>query len=292
MHAPGKELDLVRPRTYERFLFADAVDPVRFRRDHERFVSALRSEGVNVILLTEALRQQPQLLRAVERSPNLVYTRDTVAVTKAGYLLARMRNRVRRKETSIVEAALRRLPIPMLMRAEAPETIEGGDLVFLDEDTLLLGVGNRTNNSALRKLTTIARNSGLRGLIAVQLPPTVIHLDGTMMVVDRDLALAHPRSLRGSASIYENGRLRSHVRFLRFLKASGMSIIEVTDYERQRRATNVIAIGARKVVGYAGNARVKRELVKNGVDFIEIEGSELIRGFGGPRCMTAPVLRD
>lgn len=292
MHAPGKELDLVRPRTYERFLFADALDPVQFRRDHERFVSVLRSEGVNVILLTEALRQQPELLRALERLPNLVYTRDTVAVTKAGYVLARMRNPVRRRETSIVEAALRQLPIPTLMRAEAPETIEGGDLVFLDEDALLLGVGNRTNRSALRKLITIAMNSGLRRLIAVQLPPTVIHLDGTMMVVDRDLALVHPRSLRESASVYEDGGLRSRVRLLQFLKASGMTVVEVTDYERQRRATNVIAIGPRKVVGYAGNARVKRELLKSDVDLIEIEGSELIRGFGGPRCMTAPVLRD
>jgi arginine deiminase len=54
----------------------------------------------------------------------------------------------------------------------------------------------------------------------------------------------------------------------------------------------VICIGPRKAVGYAGNARLRRELATNGVDLIEIEGSELIRGFGGPRCMTLPTLRD
>ncbi len=117
-------------------------------------------------------------------------------------------------------------------------------------------------------------------------------MDGTMMVIDRDLAIVHERSLVGTASIFEDGRLSKRLKFLQFLKTSGMRLVKVTDYERQRRATNVIAIGPRKVVGYGGNARVKRELSQNGVDLIEIEEAELIRGFGGPRCMTMPILRD
>jgi arginine deiminase len=292
MHAPGKELELVRPRTYERFLFADAIDPKQFRRDHGRFVDVLRSEGVNVVLLTEVLRQRSELLSSAERLPNLVYTRDTAAVTRAGYVLARMKNVVRRNETTIVEAALREVAIPMLMKSEAPTAIEGGDLVFLDEETLLVGVGNRTNRRGLHELTKAATRSGLRRLVAVPLPSWVIHLDGTMMVIDRDLAVVHPRSLRNTASVFEDERPSKRVRFLQFLKTTGMRLIEVTEYERQRRATNVIAIGPRKVVGYSGNARVKRELAENGVDVIEIEGAELIRGFGGPRCMTVPIFRD
>ena len=244
------------------------------------------------MLLAELLRDQAELLRSIERLPNLAYTRDTAAITRAGYVLARMRNSVRRAESKIVEAALRRLGIPTLMRPKPPATLEGGDAIFLDEDTLLLGVGNRTNNKALHQLATTATKSGLRRLIAIPLPPSVIHLDGTMMVVDRDLAVVHRSSLRGAASIFENGRLTRRAEFLRFLRAAGMSLIGVTDYERQRRGTNVICLGPRKAVGYAGNARLRRELAKNRVDLIEVEGSELIRGFGGPRCMTLPTLRD
>jgi len=292
MHAPGKELDLVNLEKHERYLFADAVDPEEFRRQHERFVDVLRSEGVNVVLVTGVLQQRPELLESIERSPNLVYTRDTVAVTRAGYVLARMGNPVRRKETAIVEATLRQLAVPMLMKTRTPATLEGGDLVFFDDETVLVGVGNRTNKSGLRELMMAATKSGLRRLVGVQLPSWVLHLDGTMMVVDRNLAVVHARSLRGATSVFANGRPGKRLRFLEFLKASGMRVIEVTDYERQRRATNVIGIGPRRVVGYAGNARVRRELSENGVDFIEIEGSELIRGFGGPRCMTAPILRD
>ena len=66
----------------------------------------------------------------------------------------------------------------------------------------------------------------------------------------------------------------------------------MTAYERQRRATNVITLGPRKLVAYAGHARVRRLLARDGVDLIEIEGSELVRGGGGPRCMTAPIERD
>ncbi len=112
------------------------------------------------------------------------------------------------------------------------------------------------------------------------------------MIIDHDLALVHPKSLNGPALIYEEGKFIKCVRMLEFLRRRGMRLIEVTDYERQRRATNVTALGPRKVIGYAGNARVKRELAKTGVDFIEIEGAELIRGAGGPRCMTAPILKD
>ena len=291
MHTPGKELELVKPATYERFLFADAVNPEQFRADHSRFVDILRSEGVNVVLLTEVLWQQPELLSAVEQLPNLIYIRDTAVVTPTGYVLARMKSPVRRNETRIVETALRELAIPALMKAKAPATIEGGDLIFLDEETLLVGVGNRTNMKGLHDLTKVAAESGLRRLVAVPLRSSVIHLDGTMMVIDRDLAMVHQRSLKDNASVYENGRLSRRLRLIQFLKMLGMRLIEISDYERQRRATNVIAIGPRKVVGYTGNARAKRELAGNGVDFIEINGEELIRGFGGPRCMTMPILR-
>jgi arginine deiminase len=291
MHSPGKELELVGPTTYERYLFADAIDPVQFRADHERFVNVLCSEGVNVVLLTELLREHP-LLDSIQRSPNLVYVRDTAAITRTGYMLARMKSPVRQSETRIIEAALRKLGVPMLMRTAAPATIEGGDLIFQDDDTLLLGVKNRTNPSGLRELLKTATKSGLRRLVAVPLPPSVIHLDGTMMIIDRDLAVVHKKSLRGTASLFENGRLERRLKLLQFLKTSGMKLIEVTDYERQRRTTNVIAIAPRKAIGYTGNARVKRALAENDVDLVEIEGAELIRGFGGPRCMTLPILRD
>jgi len=291
MHSPGKELDLVLPRSFRKFLFEHVPQAEEFRKQHEAFVDLLRSEGVEVFLITELLKR-PTLLRCVEKYPNLVFTRDTVTMNPAGYILMRMKYPTRRGEPAIVEAALLKLGLRDLMKTKSPGTMEGGDLIFLDEETLLVGVGNRTSWKGLQQLNRTATKSGLKRLIAVHLPPTVIHLDGTMMVCNPGLAIVHPKSLRQPALMYEEGKFRERIGLTEFLRKSGLNLIEVTDQERRNRATNVIGLGPNKVVGYAGNARVKLRVEREGVDFIEIEGSELIRGAGGPRCMTAPLLRD
>jgi N-dimethylarginine dimethylaminohydrolase len=293
MHAPGKELDLVTPRSYRKCLFADAIDPEQFRRDHTRFVDTFRSEGVKVTLITELLRDQPRLLRETERLPNLTYTRDTATITPNGYILTRMKNPMRKGESRVVEAALHKLSLPALMRVKPPATIEGGDLIFLDEETLIVGVGNRTNQEAIRQLAGVGKRSGqLRSLLVIPLPSWVLHLDGTMMPLDRDLAIVHLRSLQRPGNLLENVSLKKSVNLPKFLREREINLVEVTDYERQKRATNVIPLRPRKAIAYNGNARVRRELIKNGVDLIEIEGAELIRGSGGPRCMTAAIFRE
>ncbi len=290
MHDPGHEIDRVTPSSFRRYLFEDAIDPNEFRRQHEHLVDLLRGEGVDVVLMRDLLREPP-LLELIGRSPNLVYARDTVAVTRAGTVAMRMRNAVRRHEPRIASAALARLGIPELAEIRTPGNMEGGDLIFLDGRTLLVGAGNRTNAAAIRQLRWSARGRGLESVGAVQLPPWAIHLDGTMMLADQDLAIVHRDSVRGPVTFQSQAGSPRRVDFLRFLKAHGFRLVEVTAYERQRRATNVITLGPRKLVGYAGNSRVRRLLVDEGVDFIELEGSELLRGGGGPRCMTAPIER-
>ncbi len=291
MHAPGREIDRIGPASYRRYLFEDAIEPARFRNQHGQLVETLRHEGVDVVLVEHALEGSP-LFALVEKSPNLVYMRDTVVVTRAGRIQMRMSSPVRRHEPRIAAAALDRIGVERLMEARAPATMEGGDLIFLDGETLLVGVGNRTNRVALRQLRDRTRAKGWRTLIAIQLPQSVIHLDGTMMVVDEDLAIVHRESLSGPAIVYEDGKPPRRTQPLRILKQRRFRLIEVTAYERQRRATNLITLGPRKVIGYAGNERVRRLLAAEGVDVIELEGSELVRGGGGPRCMTAPIDRD
>lgn len=290
MHAPGEEIDSIGPTTYRRFLFEDAIEPDRFRAQHQALVDRIRGEGVRVSLVGELLKDSP-LAGRIRRSPNLVYTRDTVAVTRAGAIAMRMRSPVRRQEPALATAALSTIGVPTFAPIQSPGTMEGGDVIFLDEDTLLIGVGNRTNGRALRQVLARA-GPRLSTVVAISLPRWAIHLDGTMMVIDRDLALVHRESLQGAGRLYTRGKPPRRVRPFTYLRRRGLRVIEVTAYERQRRATNVITLGPRKLIGYAGHARVRRELGREGVDLIEIEGSELVRGGGGPRCMTAPIERD
>ena len=108
----------------------------------------------------------------------------------------------------------------MLMKPEMPSTIECGDLVFLDDDTLLLGIGNRSNLAGFRQLIASATNQGCKRLVSIRLPPWAIHLDGTMMVIDRDLAVVHKPCFAGTASVFRNGKMSKRMNFLQFLKAS------------------------------------------------------------------------
>lgn len=292
VHSPGSELDLVSPSTYSRFLFEDAIDSERFREQHYKFANVLRAEGVKVIALTEVLREDTHMLKAINRRPNTVYTRDSVTITPHGYIKMRMKGPARRGEPQIVETAMLRMTLPQIVPLNSHATMEGGDLIFQDKDTLLVGVGNRTNLLGVRQLHDKARKLGLKCLVAVHLPSSVIHLDGIIMIIDRNFALVHSRSMRSPVTIYDLDRHPKKSILRDYLKKSGLGLIEVTDYERRKRATNVVTLRARKVIGYAGNGRVERELERQGVDFIAIEGSELVRGGGGPRCMTAPILRD
>jgi arginine deiminase len=291
MHAPGHEIDRIGPESYRRFLFEDAVEASSFRGQHDQLVATLRTEGVDVVLV-ERLLHGSRLLDLAGRSPNLVYMRDTVAVTPAGSIRMSMKSPVRRHEPRIAAAALDQLGIRRLMAVKPPATMEGGDLIFLDGETLLVGVGNRTNPIALRQLRERTRAHGLRVLIAIRLPWWAIHLDGTMMIVDQDLAIVHRESLKGEAIVHEEGKRPKRTRLMKVLRQRGFRFVEVTAYERQRRATNVITLGPRKVLGYSGNARVRKLLTDEGVDVVDTEGSELVRGGGGPRCLTAPIERE
>jgi len=292
MHSPGSELDLVDAKSFKKYLYRDVVFRDEFRREHEHFVDVLREEGVEVILLGDILKGDEKTRSLMGRCPNLVYTRDIVSVARAGSIVMRMKSRVRAKEPEISKLALNKLGVPKLMEVSSPGKMEGGDLVYMSDETLLVGIGDRTSSTALKQLLGHVKENDLETVVAVPLPEWAVHLDGLLMFLDIDLCIIHKRSLSGGSMLIESNRKKRCMDLIDYLASKGFQFIEVTDYERYMRATNLVAIGPRKAVGYARIDRVKRLLIQSGVDLIEIEGSELIRGGGGPHCMTAPILRD
>lgn len=292
MHSPGCELDLVDAQSFKKYLYRDVVFRDKFRREHEHFVDVLREERVEVILLGDILKDDGKIRSLMGQCPNLVYTRDIVSVTRAGSIVMRMKSKVRAKEPEIAKLALNKLGVPTLMEVISPGMMEGGDLVYMSDEILLVGVGDRTNNTALKQLLGHAKENNLETVVAVSLPQWAVHLDGLLMFLDRDLCIIHRQSLTGKSTLIESNRKRRRMDLIGYLASKGFQFVEVTDYESYMRATNLVAIGPRKAVGYTGIDRVKRLLIQSGVDLIEIEGSELIRGGGGPHCMTAPILRD
>ena len=158
--------------------------------------------------------------------------------------------------------------------------MQGGDIVWLNEETLLVGWSYRTNGAGIAAL-----KQHLPGVdvIALDLPHfrgagEVLHLMSVISMLDRDLALVFP--------------LLAPVRLLELLSEYGVRSIEVPDDELDTLGPNVLALAPRVAVAVAGNPRTRRRMEQAGVEVAQYAGAELSKGDGGPTCLTRPLLRS
>jgi N-dimethylarginine dimethylaminohydrolase len=159
--------------------------------------------------------------------------------------------------------------------------VEGGDTVWLDEETLLVGIGYRTNPAAAAALEEAFR--GVEVLL-FDLPHwngrgEVMHLMSFISPLDRDLALVYTRI--------------APVRLLAMLAERGIEVVEVPDEEFESQGPNVLALGPRRALALDGNPETRRRMERAGVDVVVYTGDEISRkGDGGPTCLTRPLLRS
>ncbi|HET9437480.1 MAG TPA: arginine deiminase family protein, partial [Gaiellaceae bacterium] len=170
--------------------------------------------------------------------------------------------------------------VPVSAELVEPVLAEGGDTVWLDESTLLVGIGYRTNAAAVDALAEAFDVEA----IAFDLPHwngrgEVMHLMSLLSPLDRDLALVYPRL--------------APVRLLEVLAERGIAVVEVPDEEFETQGPNVLALGPRRALALEGNPETRRRMERAGVDVAVYRGDEISRkGDGGPTCLTRPLLRS
>lgn len=290
MHRPTEELKRITPGNKDAYLFRDVVYWKEFQREHDAFTDVLRGEGVEVILLSEQLGEDERLVAG--RLPNLVYTRDVVSVSNLGGMILRMTYQPRFPEPLLAERALQRLGVPIALRVTPPGLVEGGDFVYLNGETVMMGFGTRSNEAGVDAVKEKMLGKAVKEFVAVPLPSFRVHLDGALMVLAPDLALFHRASLGlFPAYVYDEGDVR--LVFLEdYLRSKGVELIQVDDTEVRMFGTNIVGLGGGKCVSYEWNERIMGILEDRGFDVIGIPGSQLSIGGGGPHCMTAPILRE
>jgi len=290
MHRPTEELKQITPGNKDAYLFRDVVYWKEFQREHDAYTDALRGEGVDVILLGDLLGERDK--NTAERLPNLVYTRDVCSVSRLGALLLRMTYQARFPEPLLVGKAMAKLGIPIALNVTPPGVVEGGDFVYLDKETLMMGFGTRSNEAGVDMVRKLLLGEAVKELVAVPLPSFRVHLDGALMVMSTDLAVFHKASL-GLFPAYVHNEAGVELVFLEdYLGEKGVELIYADDTEVRVFGTNIVGLGDHKCVSYEWNERIMEELEDRGFDLIRIPGSQLSIGGGGPHCMTCPIRRD
>ena len=212
-----------------------------------------------------------------------IYVRDAACVAGHGVILCRMGKPLRAAEPGAVGDFYAKAGWPVLGRIREPGTLEGGDIVWLDERIVAIGHGYRTNAEGIRQFRDLVAGEGCE-VIEVPLPHwdgpgDVLHLMSMISPVDEGKLLVYSRLLP--------------VPFRKRLLEMGFALLEVPDEEYATMATNVLAVAPGKCVALAGNPRTAEVLNKAGIEVSTYEGTEISRkGAGGPTCLTRPLLRS
>jgi N-dimethylarginine dimethylaminohydrolase len=245
-------------------------DAELLRAQHAGFCELLASLGVDVILLD-----------ATDGLVDGCFVYDPVFVTGAGQIVLQMPKPARVPEPERLAAALEDAGVPVVGRLEDGAYADGGDMFWLDEDTLAVARGYRTNAEAHRQLATILAREGVvlerfdlphhRG------PSDLLHLLSVVSPVADDLA-----------AVFEP---LAPIPLLEALDERGIGRVHVDQDELATQGGNILAVRPGVVVMADGNARTRRALEAAGVEVHVYAASELNKGDGGPTCLTRPILR-
>jgi dimethylargininase len=238
--------------------------------EHEAFRALLVDAGAEVVVAAT-----PHSL-----DPDAIYVYDPALVTDDGAVMLRPGKEGRRGEVEVMAADFVEAGVPIAGRLDAPAMAEGGDTLWLDERTLLVGRGYRTNDEGVRQLAEAMPGVDV---VAFDLPHLrgageVLHLMSLLSPIDVDLAVAYPPLMP--------------VRLMELLAERDTELVEVPEEEFETMGPNVLALAPRVGLALEGNDETRRRMEKAGVEVRVFSGDEISRkGDGGPTCLTRPLLR-
>ncbi|UDI77317.1 arginine deiminase [Staphylococcus taiwanensis] len=256
--------------------------------------------------------------------PNLYFTRDPQASVGRGMTINRMYWRARRRESLFMTYILKYHPrfkdadVPVWLDRNSPFNIEGGDELILSKEALAIGISERTSAQAIERL---ARNifkdetTTFKKIVAIEIPNsrTFMHLDTVFTMIDYDKFTVHSAifkeenhmnlftieydETKDDIKITHSHKLRETlaevlgVEKIDFIPTGNGDVIDGAR-EQWNDGSNTLCIRPGVVVTYDRNYVSNQLLRDKGIKVLEITGSELVRGRGGPRCMSQPLFRE
>jgi arginine deiminase len=284
MYAPVERMLLKHPRQafidqanidlqWQSLSYLGCPDFENTIREYDRFVELLGQ-----------FKMEFHFAPAVENtSLDSLYVHDPVVICERGVILGNMGKFARLPEPFAAGKYLAELGVPLLGRISGNGKLESGDVLWVDERTMALGQGFRTNAEGLRQL-----REQLGDLVDEIVPVTLpywsgpqdcLHLLSFISIVDKDLAVVYSRLMP--------------VPFREWLLERGFHLVEVPDSEYESLGCNVLAVGPRQCIMLNGNPQTLSQLEQAGAEVWTISGNDIcLKGTGGPTCLTRPILRS
>jgi N-dimethylarginine dimethylaminohydrolase len=249
-------------------LMVERVDLGALRAQTEQVAEAYRRHGVEV-LIADPAGPVP---------PNFIFMRDLFFMTPGGAVVARMASAQRAGEERYVAQALAGAGYPILATVAGTATFEGADALWLDRETVLVGIGFRTNVAGAEAVRRVLADQDIT-TITTRLGAGVQHLLGVLMLVDERLAVLH-----GAAATDD---LRA------VLRARDYRLIELPpDAElRAARGMNLVAVAPGRVLMPPGAPTIRRRLEAAGVSVEEVAVTEYVKAAGALGCLTGILWR-
>ncbi len=248
-------------------------DLVRAQAEHDALVEIIRASGSEIIYHDE---NQPGRADAI-------FAFDPALITDAGAVILSMGKEQRRGEEAVMARRLTGSGIPILYTLHGEARAEGGDLLWVDHNTLAVGQGFRTNAEGLRQLREALEPIGVT-VISVELPyytgpEACLHLLSLISMVDENLAVVYPSLMA--------------VSFWQELQRRGIQMLEVPAEEFASMGPNVLALAPRRCLMLEGNPHTRHLLEEAGCSVVTYTGNEIsLKAEGGPTCLTRPLWRE
>jgi len=240
---------------------------------YNQLTSLIESFGTEILMLP----------KNDETNLDSIYTHDAGIATSEGMIICNMGKEIRKNEPMALKNFLIENNLPIIGEIKDSGIIEGGDIIWINERTVAVGEGYRTNKKGIQQLRDILGNQ-VDDIIPVPLPhwlgpENCLHLMSNVSPIDHNLFLIYPKLLP--------------VKFIKFLKSQNIKLIKVPDKEYESMACNVLPLAPKKCIMMSGNPITKTLLESNNVEVFTYDGSEIsLKGAGGPTCLTRPIYRQ
>lgn len=256
----------------------------------------------------------------VDPMPNLYFTRDPFATIGTGISLNHMRTTTRCRETLFAKYIFGNHPdfakpdVKFWYNRDEEYSIEGGDILILNEKIVAVGISQRTDSEAVERLARRIFTDGqtFETVLAFDIPKSraYMHLDTVFTMVDHDKFTIHPE-IEGPLTVYsitkrKDGHLDIEKETMvleeilkKYLELDEVSLIRCggkrgidAGREQWNDGSNTLAIAPGEVIVYSRNHVTNQLLIEKGIKLHIMPSSELSRGRGGPRCMSMPLFRE